>query len=39
MAVTRASVADIRPESLAVLAAWQRGHLRRPTLATDMTVP
>ena len=28
MAVARASVADIRPESLAVRAAWQPGHLR-----------
>ena len=27
MAVARASVADIRPESLAVRAAWQSGHL------------
>ena len=35
MAVARASVADIWPESLAVLAlpAWP------PTLAADMTVP
>ena len=28
MAVARASVADIRPESLAVRAAWQPGHFR-----------
>ena len=28
MAVARASVADIRSESLAVRAAWQPGHLR-----------
>ena len=28
MAVARASVADIRPESFAVRAAWQPGHLR-----------
>ena len=28
MAVARASVADIRPESLAVRSAWQPGHLR-----------
>ena len=28
MAVARASVADIRPESLAVRAAWKPGHLR-----------
>ena len=28
MAVTRARVADIRPESLAVRASWQPGHLR-----------
>ena len=28
MAVARASVADIRPESLIVRAAWQPGHLR-----------
>ena len=27
MAVARASVADIRPESSAVRAAWQPGHL------------
>ena len=38
MAVARASVADIRSESLAVRAAWQPGQ-RRPTLAADMTVP
>ena len=37
MAVARASVADIRSESLAVRAAWQPGQ-RRPTLAADMTV-
>ena len=36
MAVARASVADIRSESLAVRAAWQPGHLRS---AADMTVP
>ena len=36
MAVARASVADIRSESLAVRAAWQPGH---HTLAADMTVP
>ena len=28
MAFARASVADIRPESLTVRAAWQPGHLR-----------
>ena len=33
MAVAGASLADIRPESLAVRAAWQ------PTLVADMTVP
>ena len=37
MAVARASVADIRSESLAVRAAWLPGHA--PTLAADMTVP
>ena len=40
MAVARASVADIRPESLAVRAAW--AAWRPPptcTLAADMTVP
>ena len=37
MAVARASVADIRPGSLAVRAAWQPGHLR--WLHADMTVP
>ena len=36
MAVARASVADIRPESLAVRVAWQPGLV--PALATDMTV-
>ena len=37
MAVACASVADIRPESSAVRAAWQPGHLR--WLHADMTVP
>ena len=36
MVVARASVADIRSESLAVRAAWQAGP---PALAADMTVP
>ena len=37
MAVARASVADIRPESLAVRAAWAAWR-PLPTLAADMTV-
>ena len=37
MAVARSSVADIRPESLAILATWQPGHQCWP--ADDMTVP